>query len=133
MCHPFSFRNERSDPPHCRCHQKTTLSSATAEENCLVEGHTSFQSSPHLMRDPRAGRGIIPAQSLSEGPSHSRAPCGLGWVLCGDFPTCSSAYPASFSPLPQVSSKDRSLMNTLLASLRVCSPGIQPVTETCTL
>lgn len=49
----------------------------SAGENCLVQGHTSSQSSPHSATDERgewAALPVIPTQSIPEGPSQLHGP-----------------------------------------------------------
>ena len=87
-----------------------------SEENCLVQGHTSSQSSPHLTTEEHGGRAalpVIPTQSVSEGLPSSTARCGLSLFRCQDTSTCPSAHPCS---LAKWSSKECSLINALRAS-----------------
>ena len=78
-------KGEVSSPPptYCKCHEEMALSCQhscgfiSAEENCLFQGHTSSQSSPHPMTDERGGWAalpVIPTQSISEGPSPLHGP-----------------------------------------------------------
>ena len=139
-CHPFSFRKERfrSPPPtYCKCHQEMALSCQhsrgfiSAGENCLVQGHTSSQSSPHSTTDERGGWAalpVIPTQSIPEGPSQLHGPLRPQPIPMSSRGTLLVRLP-NLAPSPSDRPKTVLLKTPCgLVSLRVCSQGIQLVT-----
>lgn len=131
-------KGEVSSPPpaYCKCHEEMALSCQhscgfiSAEENCLVQGHTSSQSSPHPTTDERGGWAalpVIPTQSISEGPSPLHGP-----LRAQPIPMSRRLYlslcPILLPPQVIVQRLFFKKMPCGLVSLRVCPQGIQLVT-----